>query len=375
METILNLEELGVRLARVDTMLMVLIKRRMDLAHEVGRFKRRENQKMFRADVEDRRIAKIEEWALAHGLNPHFTASILYQLIGESCKLQTIQMQDESLNVVGPQTEDEWYGDLKKNLLILTERWCDSYDSDYDNHAFATKEYLSFEKTLIKREIEQLSSGGTVIDLGCATGRLTLAFCEYFEHAIGYDISPHMVARAKKNADTHISGARTSFEEIDVENSIPIADERASFVLMNLGTASDVRNIRGVIGETLRVLRPGGRFLFSFYNRDALLYRWEFLPWPVGLVASVNLHKHCLEVHSRNEMLSVYARPYTVAEVETLFRDVGVAVSVSTYPTMSSILPNDLFEGQPDIQEAVTVLDANLSTSSMGAYIIATGQK
>ena len=184
-----------------------------------------------------------------------------------------------------------------------------------------------------------------------------------------------MVATAKKNAGVHISGERTSFSEIDVENGIPVGDATASFVVMNLGTASDVRDIKLVIKETLRVLEPGGRFFFSFYNRDALLYRWEFLPWPVGLVASINLYKHCLEVHSRDEVLSVYARPYTAIEVETLFREAGVAISLSTYPTMSSILPNDLFEGQPDIQEAVTALDGNLSTSSMGAYIIATGQK
>jgi len=375
METMLDLEQLGVRLASVDTMMMVLAKRRMELALQVGRFKRRANQKMFRADVEDKRIAKIKEWALEHGLNPNFAASLLYLLIGESCKLQAIQMQDETLNIVGPQTEDEWYEDLKKNLLLLTERWCDSYDNDYENHAFATKAYLIFEQGHIKREIERLSNRGTVIDLGCATGRLTLPLCEHFQHAIGYDVSPHMVATAKKNAGVHISGARTSFSEVDVENGIPVGDATASFVVMNLGTASDVRNIKEVIGETLRVLEPGGRFLFSFYNRDALLYRWEFLPWPVGLVASINLYKHCLEVHSRNEVLSVYARPYTAAEVEALFLEAGVAINVSTYPTISSILPDDVFENQPGTQEAVTAIDANLASSSMGAYIIATGQK
>lgn len=375
METMLNLEQLGVRLASVDTMIMVLAKRRMELALQVGHYKRRENEKIFRADVEDKRIAKIKEWALEHGLNPNFAASFLYLLIDESCKQQMIQLQEESLSVIEPKNENEWYEGLKRNLLTLTERWCDSYDSDYEKHAFATKEYLDFERILIKCEIERLLNRGLAIDLGCATGRMTLPLSEHFERSVGYDISQHMVVTARRNAELHAFGVRNSFEQIDIEDGIPLGDATVSFVVMNLGTASDVRNIRGVIRETLRVLRPGGRFLFSFYNRDALLYRWEFLPWPVGLVASINLHKHCLEVHSRNEMLSVYARPYTVTEVETLFREVEVAVNLSTYPTMGAILPNDLFEGQPDIQEAVTALDRNLSTSSMGAYIIATGQK
>ncbi|MBI5644635.1 methyltransferase domain-containing protein [Candidatus Kaiserbacteria bacterium] len=204
---------------------------------------------------------------------------------------------------------------------------------------------------------------------------MTLSLGGRFEQAVGYDISPHMLAIAQENAGKHQFGAQTQFQEVDVEEGIPVEDATISFVVMNLGTASDVRNIERVIKETLRVLKPGGRFLFSFYNRDALLYRWEFLPWPVSLVASINLHDHCLEVHSGNEVLSVYARPYTVDEVAALFRNVGVKVNLSTYSTMSAILPNDLFENQPGIQEAIVSLDENLSTSPMGAYIIATGQK
>lgn len=375
METLLNLEELGIRLKRVDTMMMTLAKRRMELAQQVGLYKRRANQKMFRADIEDKRIAETKEWGAEHGLNPNFTASLLYLLINESCKQQMIQLQEESLSITEPKTEGEWYEGLKKNLLLLTERWCGSYDDDYEKHAFATKAYLNFERMLIDREIERLPDRATIIDLGCATGRLTLPLSGHFEHAVGYDLSPHMVTIARKNASLHSFGAKASFHEVDIENGIPVDDATISFAVMNLGTASDVRNIKGVIEETLRVLKPGGRFFFSFYNREALLYRWEFLPWPVGLVASINLHKHCLEVHSRNEVLSVYARPYTVAEVTTLFREAGVEVDSSTYPTMSAILPNDLFDGQSGIQQAVTALDWNLSSLSMGAYIIATGQK
>lgn len=376
METLLDLEQLGARLKSVDIMLMALVKRRMDLALQVGLYKRREGQKIFRAEVEDKRIAEVKGWAAQHDLNPSFAATLLYLLIGESCKLQMIQLQEESLNIAETETDDERYGRLKRNLLLLTERCCDSYDSNYEQHAFATRAYLQFERAAMEREIQCLTDRETVIDLGCATGRLTFSLSERFVHAIGYDLSPHLIATARKNAKQHAFGSRTSFEEIDIEKGIPINDSTASFVVMNLGTGSDVRNISGVITETLRVLKPGGRFFFSFYNRDALLYRWDFLPWTVGLVASVNPHRHCLEVHLQNEVLSVYARPYSVAEVSALFRDAcGREVSLSTYPTMSSILPDELFDSQPDMQQTIADLDANLSASSMGAYIIATGQK
>ncbi|MBI5644634.1 chorismate mutase [Candidatus Kaiserbacteria bacterium] len=156
MKNLLSLEELGKRLKSVDVMMMTLVKRRMELAEQVGLIKRRDGQKIFRADVEDKRINEIKDWARKHGLNPNFAASLLYLLIDESCKQQMIQLQEESLSAVEPGTENERYEGLKKNLLLLTERWCLSYDS-YGENEFATKAYLRFEQALINREIEQMS--------------------------------------------------------------------------------------------------------------------------------------------------------------------------------------------------------------------------
>lgn len=179
-----------------------------------------------------------------------------------------------------------------------------------------------------------------------------------------------MKANAKKRKYPNISFVKT-----DLEEGIPQSDSSVSFVAMNLGTASDVRGISGVIEEVKRVLRPGGRFLFSFYNRDALLYKWDFIPWPVGLAAEINIHKHCLDVHLGAKVLSVYARPYTTKEVRKLFPPKMKLSKVLTYPTISSILPNDLFEGKMSIQKSMMIIDRQLAEACDGAYIIAIGQK
>lgn len=44
------------------------------------------------------------------------------------------------------------------------------------------------------------------------------------------------------------------------------------------------------------------------------------------------------------------------------------------YPTVSSILPNELFEDK-GIQESIAEIDHKLSESTLGAYIIAIGCK
>lgn len=380
MERLLNLEELGGRLATVDTMIMQLILRRMELAEQVGKFKRQKGERIFRADIEDRRIDAIKKWAVTHGLNQHLAESILYALINESCKLQMIRLQEEVFEPDEPQTDDQWYEKLKQNLLLLTERWCASYDVDYENSYFATKAYLQFEKELLSREIQQLSDTELMLDLGCATGRLAFQFHHLFKRVVGYDISQHMQARANQLAESRGLQDKLSFECADVEDGIPMSNASTSFVAMNLGTASDVRDIRKVIDEALRVLKPGGRFLFSFYNRDALIYRWEFLPWETGLAASVNIHRDSLDVHSKNddsreEIIPVFARAYTREEVLLLFADQEVDVSLVTYPVVSAILPHELFAHQEDVQESVVTIDKELTDTSMGAYIVVTGKK
>ena len=373
MEQLLSLEKLGDRLRKVDMLVVALLKRRMDLALQVVEVKVKNGQKIFRAQTEARRLAQVRAEARKLKLNPHFVESILYSSINESCKQQMIQLQSMSARRHKEQkNEEDLYCLLKKNLLILTKRWSDSYDDHYDKAFFATQAYLKFEEQLLEQEIKRIDNCGLALDLGCATGRLVAKLSPLFKQVVGYDISPHMLmkANAKKRKYPNIS-----FIKADLEKGIPQSDSSVSFVAMNLGTASDVSGICKVIKEVKRVLHPGGRFLFSFYNRDALLYQWDFIPWPVGLAAEININKHCLDVHLGAKVLSVYARPYTTEEVRKLFPPRMRLSKVLTYPTISSILPNDLFEGKPSIQKSMIMIDCQLAKAHDGAYIIAIGQK
>ncbi|KKT30959.1 MAG: hypothetical protein UW27_C0001G0054 [Parcubacteria group bacterium GW2011_GWA1_44_13] len=369
----LDLEELGKRLYGVDMLIVALLKRRMDLALQVGEYKIEKGQKIFRASVESKRLAQVRAEARRCKLSPHFAASILYQAINESCKQQLIQLQNAATSRnKGQKTENDWYRMLKKNLLLLTKRWADSYDEDYDKAFFATHTYLEFEEEILRQEIKRITKKGIALDLGCATGRLAVKLASLFKQVVGYDISPHMVKKANEKVEKF---PNLSFVEADIEDGIPQLDNSASLVVMNLGTASDIRDISGVLKETERVLVSGGKFFFSFYNKDALLYQWDFVPWPVGLAAEINIHKHCLDVHIGAKVLSVYARPYSVKEVKSLFSKSMKVSKVLTHPTISSILPHTLFEGKPAIQKSMTDIDYQLSMASDGAYIIVTGQK
>ncbi len=371
----LNLEQLGSRIEAIDEFLLMLVAHRMSLSLNVGAYKRATNQPIFRGDREDERLEKVRELAEKFGLSPHFADSMLYNIIGESCKQQMIQLQATGEAPPSAEDEDEWYGILKQNLLKLTEAIAPTYDDQYVSGFFASSAYRNFEDSVLMQEVGKLGVAGTFVDLGCATGFKTFQLASQFRKLIGYDIGAHMIEQANRKLNQRIpSETQFEFHQVDLEEGIPLEDGSVSFVMMNLGTAGDLRGIKGLIVEMKRVLTIGGRFLFSFYNLNALVYRWEFLPWPVSVAAEINHNKRCLDVHAAGKIFSVYARAYTVHEARSFFPQGLVLNKIVTYPTLSPILPNCLFKAEK-AREAVLDLDEQLSTSDFGAYIIVTGEK
>jgi len=90
-----NLEELGAELAVIDEQIITLVGKRMQLGKEVELFKRSTKQSLIRYEVEDRRIERAAEIAVAQGVNPHFARSLIYQLINETLKVEIDQLQSK----------------------------------------------------------------------------------------------------------------------------------------------------------------------------------------------------------------------------------------------------------------------------------------
>ncbi|HUC02130.1 MAG TPA: methyltransferase domain-containing protein [Candidatus Paceibacterota bacterium] len=369
----LNLEQLGARLESVDELLLILMAHRMALSLDVGAYKRATDQPIFRREKEGERLLRVQKLAEKIGLNPNFAAAVLYNIIGESCKQQMIQLQGIYNPPYDTQDEEEWYQILKQNLLQLTERIAPVYDEQYGSEFFASRAYRDFENLMLEQEVDMLNDAELFVDLGCATGAQTFRLADKFKRSVGYDLSGHMVENASRKLD-HRWLQRVRFQEVDLEDGIPLQNDSASFVMMNLGTASDIWNIRDLIGEAQRVLRKGGRFFFSFYNLDALVYQWDFLPWPVNLAAGINNQKSCLDVRVGAEIFSVYAKPYSVEQAEDFF-PAGMKINRRmTYPTVSPLLPNYLFSTER-ARDAVLQVDRQLASSESGAYVIVTGAK
>ncbi|MBI4088301.1 methyltransferase domain-containing protein [Candidatus Kaiserbacteria bacterium] len=374
------IKDLGLQIAQVDVVLMGAIRRRMDLsAQVVARKVELGHPRIFNPDREDERIERVKEWARKHGINANFAAALLYLIIDESCKVQTDLLQMKGGDLVLPSRGDprERHAALRPNLIELTRCVAESYEESYASAYFATRAHDTHERAHIRGLFAATSDRSLLLDLGCASGRIGRSLAGSFAQVTGYDLSEDMIRVATENAHAEAL-ENTVFRVADLENGIPERDASVSFAVMNQGTASDLLDLPGFMKELHRVLKPGAKFLLSFYNKDALLYKWGFMPLDVGLAAMVNVHGHCLDVRVHDQLFSVFARAYGASEVRKLITTSGLVVDeIFAYPTIASILPTALLDGpeQEEVQAAVSTLDEQLTAETYGAYLTVLGTK
>lgn len=271
--------------------------------------------------------------------------------------------------------DDTTYAGLKQNLLELTAAVAPHYDQSYDAHFLASRAYRQFEDDRLAKAIRLLHGGGGEIfaDLGCATGYHVFRASSKFTRLYGYDLSPHMIEQAERKLNGDLA-TRVSFKELDLEGGIPLKNCSVACLVMGLGTASDIRNIRELLVEIQRVLVRGGQFLLSFYNRDALVYSWQHLPWPTSIAAEMDHARSCLKVHVDDADYDVYARAYTGVEIRALMPQRLTIKSMETFPAITAILPEDAL-ADAVVQERIITLDRELADRPYGAYHVVVGER
>jgi ubiquinone/menaquinone biosynthesis C-methylase UbiE/chorismate mutase len=380
-----DLTGLRPQISGIDLHLASVLLKRLNVARQVEEWKSLEEQdqatqNIVQPDVEAKKLTEFSHIFESRGESPDFARNVLWATMAESCRVQIIKKQTRK-----PEEEElfekdrpAWFEFLRGNLLRMTEAVAPTYDTEmYGSEApFAMQSYMAYEGAALQKKVDTLKSLGiadNAVDLGCATGNCSLTLARNFKSVVGYDISPEMIKRARiKAAENGIENV--SFANVDIEKSLNIANGSVSLVVMNLGTASDIPNLRTVLATIRRILCKDGRFLLSFYNSSALFYRW-FIPWMTPLAAEINQAKHCLDVRSGKNIFQIYAKTYTTREVKNIIKSSGLILTdITSYPTMASILPNEFF-AYDKAREAIEGIDRKLASDNEGAYIIATGKK
>ena len=158
----------------------------------------------------------------------------------------------------------------------------DLYDTAYGNYESDTYRQVRIETygedlgqtswvtTEESNEIPQLLDlrlNSSVLELGCGSGGYALHLAEKVGcRLIGLDINAPGVRNANQLALARGLASQARFEQCDVSKNLPFDDNTFDAVFSN-DVLCHIPGRTEVLGEMFRILKPGGRMLFS----DALV--------------------------------------------------------------------------------------------------------
>lgn len=136
----------------------------------------------------------------------------------------------------------------------------DDFATTYDRGR--DRGYHAFVDELEAAIVAPHARGRRVLEVGCGTGLVLERIAPTASHARGVDLSPGMLAHARRRGLDVVEGSATS---------LPFPD--ASFdVVYSFKVLAHVPDIDRAVAECARVLVPGGVAILEFYNRRSLRY-------------------------------------------------------------------------------------------------------
>ncbi|MGH7726856.1 MAG: class I SAM-dependent methyltransferase [Candidatus Eiseniibacteriota bacterium] len=115
-------------------------------------------------------------------------------------------------------------------------------------------------------EIADPGWGGSVLDVGCGPGTVTIRLAERVGptgRVVGVDLAPPMVAYAERHAQAQ-GVTNTTFLVGDAEDMGDVPDAAFDIAVSNFGVIFAPRADR-MVSEVARVLKPGGAFALSVW--------------------------------------------------------------------------------------------------------------
>lgn len=139
-----------------------------------------------------------------------------------------------------------------------------SYDADATGYAEVVRGLLDANPYLraslsVFAELARDAAGGPVVDVGCGPGYVTRYLHDLGVDAFGIDLSPRMVAIARRDyPDLRF--------EVGTMTDLDLADQSVGGVLAFWSVIHVPDHaVPGVFGQFRRVLRPGGPLLVGFH--------------------------------------------------------------------------------------------------------------
>ena len=121
--------------------------------------------------------------------------------------------------------------------------------------------------------VERFTVPGSLLDLGCGTGRLADAFAARGFDYLGIDLSEEMLAVAKRH-----ERERVRFVQGNLLNLRELVSEPFDYAACLFSTFGMIRGEaerRQFLRDVFEVLKPGGTFVLHVHNRHFLGLGWK----------------------------------------------------------------------------------------------------
>ena len=151
------------------------------------------------------------------------------------------------------------YGNYERDVYREVRQ--ETYSEDFGQTSWVTTE----ESHEIPQLLE-LTSNSSVLEIGCGSGRYALYVAEATGcRVVGLDRNSEGIRNASALARRQNLSSQVHFQQCDVSQLLPFAD--AIFDATSNDVLCHIPGRLAVLGELHRVLKPGGRMIFS----DALV--------------------------------------------------------------------------------------------------------
>ena len=155
---------------------------------------------------------------------------------------------------------DSAYANYESDTYRLVR--IETYGEDFGQTSWVTTEESSEIPQLLN-----LSPNSSVLEVGCGSGGYALHLAEKIGcRLVGVDLNAAGVRNANQLAVARDLASRANFEECDVSKNLPFDDNSFDAVFSN-DVLCHLPGRPKVLSEIFRILKPGGRVLFS----DALV--------------------------------------------------------------------------------------------------------
>src|SRR3990170_1158659 len=217
--------------------------------------------------------------------------------------------------------------------------WEDIYNRTIYFHLYEETD-TKLARTEVEDVIKVLSPhpSARILDLCCGYGRHSIELAKKGFEVVGVDISQKQIQRAKEySVENHVG---VTFLMKDARK-LPFANEFDIVLNMFLsfGYFEDEKEDTDMLKGVFRALKPKGRFLMDFWNREkeirefkpsffehhkdiSIRKEWEF----DALKGRLNWKNTVTFPDGRKESWNHSIRAYTVAELKKLIEEAGLTV-------------------------------------------------